>query len=364
MNILIFYRNLDNGGVQRMMVNFANHMVSKSFNVTILLLYKEGHFLSLLDPKIKVQVLDTKQKSFLTSYKGFLKKGNFDIVFTATMVLNIVTIIAAKLARVKTKIIISERSNTFKEFKEGKFKPYKFGFFLIPIFYRFADTIVAVSKGVAIDLKKIALVGSEKIKVIYNPAFDIKNQYQVEEAVADDWLNDSQIPVVIGAGRFVHQKNFSLLVEAVYHLKKRIDVRLIIIGDGEQRADLQKLIADLEIQNAVKLENFKINPIAWISKADVFVLSSLWEGFGNILVDALAAQTTIVSTDCKSGPAEILGDGKYGYLVNSFNAIDLADKIEYAINNPIDKKLLLDRAMTFEKQNVMVQYENLIHELM
>jgi glycosyltransferase involved in cell wall biosynthesis len=106
-----------------------------------------------------------------------------------------------------------------------------------------------------------------------------------------------------------------------------------------------------------------MNPIAWISKADVFALPSLWEGFGNIVVDALAARTTIVSTNCKSGPAEILDNGKYGYLLSSFDPEEMASKIKEALHNPTDKKLLQSRAELFEKNYIMLQYEGLIKEV-
>lgn len=359
MKILIFYRSLRQGGVQRMMVNFANHMHAQGASVTLLLISKEGEFLPLVNPEIEIRKIDQK-KNHLFALRDELKTGRYDSMFTATPPLNILSILAQKLSGMRTKVVISERSDTMREFRDGGLQPYKLSFLLIPFTYRFAHAIVAVSKGVATGLQKFAWINDEKINVIYNPAFDSSLQYQLAESVDEPWLMIKDVPVILSAGRLAEQKNFPLLLNALNILKnKGSSFRLIIIGDGPLRNPLQEMILKLGLTNHVKMVGFKINPIAWISKSDVFVMSSAWEGFGNILVDALAAGTTIVSTDCPSGPSEILADGKYGYLTSVSDPLQMAEKIEYAFNNPIPKPLLLERAKSFERSLIMKQYESL-----
>ncbi|MCF2504703.1 glycosyltransferase [Dyadobacter sp. CY107] len=364
MKILIFYRNLRQGGVQRMMVNFANHMIETGSEVTLLLISREGEFLSLVKPNVKIKTLEANGKNYLKALVAELKYGRYDSMFTATPTLNTLSILSQKLSGTRTRVIISERSDTTREFLDGGIKTYKLSFLLIPLLYRFAHAIVAVSKGVASGLGKFAWLDEKKIHVIYNPAFDSSQQYQLHEPVDEPWLEKKETQVVISAGRLTEQKNFPLLFNAVKLIKERgISLRLIIIGDGPLRVSLQNLIDDLGLTENVKMVGFKINPIAWISKSDVFVMSSAWEGFGNILVDALASGTTIVSTACKSGPAEILADGKYGYLTSVSDPNEMADKILYALAHPMPQSELLERAKSFERSTIMRKYESLFAEI-
>lgn len=365
MEILIFYRSLNQGGVQRMMVNFANHLANAGNSVTLLLIRKEGEFLDLVDSKINVVALNNDSYlSILPTLINILNKNSFDILFTATPSLNIMSILGVRLSSSKTKVIISERSSTIKELMGTKFGLYKLSFLLVPIFYRFAHAIVAVSKGVADDLAKFALLDRDRIIVIYNPAYDESAKDIYKDPSLDSWFMTENIPVVISAGRLSEQKNFKLLVDAVSILSKKREIRLIILGEGPLKAELQNQINQLGLTAHIKLLGFKINPISWIYQSDLFVLSSLWEGFGNILVDALSAGKTIVSTNCKSGPAEILENGKFGYLLDSFEANDMAQLIDYALDNLIDSEVLIQRAENFSKSNIMKSYTSLIETLL
>jgi len=369
MHLLLFYRSLKQGGVQRMMLNLANHMVAKGHCVTILLFRREGPFLELLDKRVNVIGIESDSFYFILKYLiRLLKSKSYDLLFSATPGLNIAAIIANMIAKVNTKVVISERSNTIKEFSGSKFGPYKLSFFLIPILYRFANAILTVSEGVKRDLIKISFVKNEKVDVVYNPAFESNFQEQLDNEVNHEWFQkdrkENQIPVVIGAGRLHYQKNFELLIQSIVLLNKRRPVRLIIIGEGEEYQKLQDLIVSLDATSFIRLEGFQINPISWIGRSNVFVLSSRWEGFGNILVDALAAQTTIVTTDCKSGPAEIIEGGKYGYLLKREDAEEMSQIIELAIENPMNKELLLNRARFFDKETAMLRYEKIFNNLL
>jgi glycosyltransferase involved in cell wall biosynthesis len=364
MKILIFYRNLEQGGVQRMMVNLVNYLTKEGHEVTLLLIHQKGKFLELIEPQVPIITFKSKGYiSLLPQLIRVLKDNHFNVLFTATPSLNNIAILAKLLSFRSTKVVISERTDPIEEFKGTPFGIYKLSFFLIPVLYRFSNRIVAVSKGVGQTIAKIALINHKKVEVIYNPAYDEKNLLQIQNNVDDNWLNNSSIPVIIAAGRLTNQKNFDLLIRAFKILNSRRNARLLILGEGELKEELTHLVKSLDIVDSVRFAGFQMHPISWISKAKVFVLSSLWEGFGNVLIDALTAQATIVSTNCKSGPIEILDYGKYGYMVNSFDEKEMADVIEKAIDSPIPKDLLLQRARMFSQKEIGTKYIKLFKEL-
>lgn len=364
MKILLMYRDLTHGGVQKIMVYVANYFAGCGYDVTLLVGEAKGPYLNLLSSDVKVISINTKNRYSLCKHLiTLLRHHKPDILFTGVPSFNLIAIIAKYISLTNTKVIISEHSNTFKEFSKSKNFSYKLSFLLIPFLYRFSDAIIAVSKGVAKDLSKFSFIPCDSIKTIYNPAYS-KSIAQVSKfEVNEDWFEYKDCPVIIGVGRLTEQKDFSTLLDAIYTLRKTRNVKLIIVGDGPMYADLQMKIDSYGLNAYVKLVGFKENPISWINKADVFVLSSKWEGFGNILVEALAAGTTIVSTDCKSGPSEILKGGQLGYLVPTCDVKAMSEKIAYAIDNPISKAVLTNAAEEYDEDFIMKEYESLFLSL-
>ncbi len=364
MNVLIFYMKLDQGGVQRMIVNVANYLASKKYHVSIYLVKKEGQYLTMLDPKIQVIGIEDHSKiSLIKVLYKVIRANKIDIVFTAVSHFNLIAILLKILTRSKkTKFVISERSNTFKEFFRNPFSFeliwFKLGFFLIPIFYRLADHIIAVSNGVAKDLSKIALLPLNRITIIHNPAFSKDLVLQSKQQVIHPWINNKDHLLVIAVGRLSAQKDFSTLIKSFKYVTQKINAKLLILGDGPLENRLHMLINKLHLNDSVNLIGFQPNPVSWIDKSNLFVLSSKWEGFGNVIVEALATGKTVVSTNCKSGPSEILEDGRYGYLTGVNKPYELANTIIQALENPMCPKLLLGRATEFDIDLVMSKYED------
>lgn len=354
------YRDLTHGGVQKIMVYVANYFARHGYETTLLIGETKGPYLDLINPNVKIYSVGTKNR--LTLIKQLilmLRADKPDILFTGVPSFNMIAIVAKILTLSATKVIISEHSNTYKEFSKSTLSPYKLSFLLIPFIYRFSDSIIAVSNGVARDLSKFAFLPLKNINTIYNPASSKSIINASSLTVAENWFQNKEYPVIIGAGRLTIQKDFGTLIDAVYHLHKTRVVRLIIVGNGPMYSELQEKIDSYNLNEFVKLVGFKENPVSWINKADVFVLSSKWEGFGNILVEALAAGTTIVSTDCKSGPSEILKDGKLGYLVPESNHIAMAETINYALDHKMPRKLLIEAAEQYDEECIMKEYEKL-----
>jgi glycosyltransferase involved in cell wall biosynthesis len=175
----------------------------------------------------------------------------------------------------------------------------------------------------------------------------------MEEPVEEDWLIRKTVPVIIAAGRLAPWKGFSDLIYAIRELSLRRHIRLLILGDGPLRVELSALIVDLGLQDMVKLLGYVNNPLKFFKRADVFALSSYVEGLPNVLVEAMMCGLTPVSTDCPTGPREVLQDGKFGYLVPVSNPTALAAGIEMALNHPISKRLLDQAIRPFEESEVI-----------
>jgi len=182
------------------------------------------------------------------------------------------------------------------------------------LFYPWADGIVSVSHGVAKDLIDLTEINSGKIEVIYNPVITPELTEKAKEPVEHPWFAPGEPPVILGVGRLVAQKDFSTLIHAFAKVRKIRPARLMILGNGREEEKLQALVKDLGIEKDVAWVGFVDNPFAYMKRATVFALSSAWEGLPTVLIEALAVGIPVVSTDCPSGPAEILNAGKYGEL--------------------------------------------------
>jgi glycosyltransferase involved in cell wall biosynthesis len=363
MKIGFFYRELDQGGIQRMIIDCANYFASKGVDVSVVLMKPSEDYHELLHKAVKILYFESiRQIDLYRSLSNILKREKFDLLYSATPALNIFSIVTKLLSRTTTKIVISEHNNTLVFFKNMKLTLSKLTYLSIPVLYRFADAIVAVSAGLGKSLQKIALINTDKIDVIHNPAYSPILEGQLKMVVDHEWFKDADVPVIITVGRLTEAKNHRLLLNAMALLLKRKKVRLIIIGEGHLRSALTAHIDQLNISDSVRLEGFRQNPVSWISQADLFVLSSDYEGFGIVLVEALAAGTTIVSTDCDYGPEEILGD-QFGYLVPVNDAAALANKIEFALDHPISKDLLMERARDFSVERIMMKYNKLFTDV-
>jgi glycosyltransferase involved in cell wall biosynthesis len=207
------------------------------------------------------------------------------------------------------------------------------------IFYPWADGIVTVSQGVAKDLAQITGLPLERIRVIYNPVITPELREQTKETTDHPWFAPGEPPVVLGAGRLVEQKDFPTLIRAFAQVRRVRPARLIILGSGREQKRLEALVQDLSIEEDVGWLGFVKNPFAYMAHSAVFVLSSAWEGLPTVLIEAMAAGASVVSTNCESGPAEILDNGKYGSLVAVGNSEAMAEAILNVLSStskPVD----------------------------
>lgn len=194
--------------------------------------------------------------------------------------------------------------------------------------YPAADGLITTSRGVADNLTKHAGLGGLTIEVIPTGVITPDILRQAEEPVSHPWLAaDRDRPVAVGVGRLAAQKDFPTLLRAFARVRDAVPARLLILGEGPERVHLEELARELGVAGDVALPGFVENPYAWMRKADVFVLSSAWEGFGNVVAEALGLGVPVVTTDCPSGPAEIVGYGRYGSIAPVGDPTALAEAV-------------------------------------
>jgi glycosyltransferase involved in cell wall biosynthesis len=210
-----------------------------------------------------------------------------------------------------------------------------------------AEGLIAVSRGVADDLVATTGVDRARVRVAYNPIVDASMAARAGEPAVHPWFVSGGQPVLLGVGRLTGQKDFATLISAFALVHERRPCRLLIIGEGEERERLAAMAESLGVQGVLDLAGFQPNPLPFMREARLLVMSSRWEGFGNVLVEALYCGTPVVSTDCPHGPREVLADGHFGRLVPVGDPRALADAIVESLDEEPDPRRLRAHAETF-----------------
>ncbi|MDD5634183.1 MAG: glycosyltransferase [Candidatus Omnitrophica bacterium] len=317
--ILFVILSMAGGGAERTAALLLNKIDRKKFLPKLVIFKKEGSYLE--DVAGDVEVIDLKKRGRLDFFRlifklrSVMKSENPDAVFSLTDYPNIVMVLASMLVKKKFKTIISERNN-----HRGYLNAMRFKFIrkaLVAFTYKRADSIVVISEGIKKALVEDFSLEPAKIKVIYNP-FDIEKIKDLSRQNVRHPFFDKDVPkrsVIIAAGRLTGQKNHEILIKAFKIVREDFPAYLVILGEGELKGHLEDTVKRLGIKEYVDFAGFKKNPYPWMKEADIFVMSSDWEGFGNVLVEAMVCGTAVISTDCQSGPNEIIENGVNGILV-------------------------------------------------
>ena len=234
---------------------------------------------------------------------------------------------------------------------------------LLNVGYRFADRVVAVSHGVADDLAETTGLPRDRVLVVGNPVVTPEVRSKAEQPATHPWLLDPDgPPVILGVGRLSPQKNFALLLRAFAQVRSERDARLLILGEGPKRAELEKLAKELDISKDLSMPGFVDNPYAEMAAADVFALSSEYEGLPTVLIEALFCDTPVVSTDCKAGPRQILDDGVHGKLV----PVGDLDALVTALHGVLDERDQAGRQTgweQFSEEVIIAEYTDLVNSI-
>lgn len=359
--IAIFLPFLHKGGVERAMLNLAQGFVQRGIRVDLVLATKaEGPYVSQIPSQVRV--IELKASTPILSFPGlvrYLRRRRPQAVLSGLTPANLVAVWARRVpAMKKTKVIIRvEIAVGIRESTtplRARLRP-----FVYKAFYPWADTIVAVSRGVAKDLLRFG-IPKTKIGQIYNPVVNSEMNERAKEPVEHPWFAPDTPPVILGVGRLHKQKDFATLIRAFALVRKARPAHLVILGEGEERPHLETLVRNLGLDSEVDLPGFVDNPYKYMARANVFALSSVYEGFGNVIAEALALGIPVVSTDCPSGPAEILEDGKWGILVPPRDPQALAKAILEALDKYWDREALCRRAQAFSVDTIVSQYMEVI----
>ncbi len=361
--VALFIPSLYGGGVRRVMVNLARGLVREGLPVDMVLTRAEGPYLSQLPPQVRVVDLKSRRVGLaVPALIRYLRRTRPGALLSAMEHANLAALIAKVLSGVPVRVVVSVHAMYSQEVE---LFPHRRNRALIPFLvrrlYPRASQVVAVSESVAADLAEAAGLPRGKIQVIFNPVVTPRLREQLQEPLDHPWFDHGEPPVILSAGRLTEEKDFPSLIRAFHLLHLRRPARLIILGEGPQREVLEQLICNLELDGHVQLPGFVPNPYPYMARAAVFVLSSRREGFGNVLVEALAAGVPVVSTDCPGGPAEILEQGRYGRLVPVGDVDRLAEAILETLNHPPDPQLLRLRAEDFSIEQILPLYRGVLH---
>lgn len=316
--IALFLRYLGGGGAEVAMVNVARGLVEQGLKVDFVLSQAGGPHQWKVPPEVRI--VDLGNSGILASLTGlmrYLRREKPVALLSALHFNNEIAVAAKRLSGVSTRVVVCEQNTLSQRARNETRLAKRQTPLLARLFYPWADGIVAVSQGVAKDLTEITNLPLERMQVIYNPAVTPELAKKAEAPLDHPWFRKGEPPVILGVGKLEAQKDFPTLIRAFAQVRQVQPVRLMILGWGpeENRLELEALVRELGLEEDVALPGYVENPYAYMAGAAVFALSSRWEGFGNVIVEALAVGTPVVSTNCESGPTEILDHGKYGSLV-------------------------------------------------
>lgn len=354
------------GGAARTMLNIINNLDRTKFEPILVTLNYDGTYESMVSDDVKFIKLDTKRLSrSVFRLAKIIRREKVDVVFSTIPRVNTIAIIANLLSFSKARNVVREADNLGGSFSEN-IKLLGFG-----IIYKFSAQIVSLSIGVKENLVNRYKINPKDIEVIYNP-IDIDHiQTCMAEGEIDDnfsvLFNDDK-KVIITAGRLVEQKDQQTLIRAFAQVRKQKESRLILLGEGELKPVLIQLTKDLGIEKDVHFIGFQQNPYVYFKKSDLFVLSSKHEGFSHVIAEALATGTPVVSTDCKSGPREVLMNGTYGALCEVGDVKELSNHMlqilslaNHELNDIIVKGY--ERAEAFNAHDIVRQYEDVFFKV-
>jgi glycosyltransferase involved in cell wall biosynthesis len=333
--IAFFLPSVRGGGAQRVIVNLVQGITERGWPVDLVLTVAEGAFLDQLPPAVRL--VDLRAGRLIRSIgplAGYLRRERPRVLVSSMSHANLIALWAARLARRRTPVIVTVHNTMSQSAGQVGGGGGALERRLLRAFYPWAAGVVAVSGGAADDLVRTSGLPRDRVRVVYNPVITPAILALARQPPDHSWYALEAPPVVLGVGRLTRQKDFSTLVRAFAEVRKHRAARLIILGEGEDRPVLEALTRQLGVAEDVALPGFRDNAMAYMARSAVFVLSSAWEGLPTVLIEALAAGTRVVSTDCPSGPREILQGGRLGALVPVGDAPALAAAICGALARP------------------------------
>jgi glycosyltransferase involved in cell wall biosynthesis len=360
-DIALLIPDLRGGGAERVAINLAKEFATLGASVEFVLMRREGEFLYEVDDRMRIVDLGAGRiRGALVPLVSYLRTARPRALIAFMWPLTLVAVVARVLGRAPTRLLVTEHTTLSASAElTSKVSPW-IVFRSIGWLYPLADRIVTVSRGAADDMASHARLDRRAVSVVYNPITGAAGKARTGGASPDVERWSSAPFRAIAIGTMKEQKRFDRLLEAFCLLRARVPAQLLILGDGPLRASLVRRAAELGVTSAVTMPGFVPDPAPYLRRAHLFVLSSAWEGFGNVIVEALSEGVPVVSTDCPSGPREILADGRFGRLVPVDDAPALAAAMDAALSEVPDREALRARAAEFSVARAAEQYLRLM----
>jgi glycosyltransferase involved in cell wall biosynthesis len=355
--------DLRGGGAEKMMVRLANQLSANGDNVHLVLTAEGGVNKKFVNENVKLVELGCERTlSSSGKLRKTLKAIEPDAILSVLTHINVIAGITCFSLGWQNKLSVSER-NAFSLDRSLKTdRVMKLVYFIAPFIYQLLPKpVIAVSKGVADDLLEHTMVKRKNVTTASNPVITDETIEASKSAPQHEWIINSDIPVLLSIGRLSHQKGFDLLLKAFSLVQSEIKCRLIIYGEGELREDLVEQVNELSLSEVVSFPGYIANPIAEMKAADLYILSSRFEGSPNAIVEAMSVNTPVIAFDCPHGPKEILRDGTVAPLVEYLNVDALAKAIVTTLKEkkPVDYTQDVAR---FSSANSANEYRRLLLE--
>jgi glycosyltransferase involved in cell wall biosynthesis len=360
MNITILLPNLRSGGAERVSLDLAIAFKNFGHDVEFCLMSAEGEYLAEAERCFKVVNLNVaKFREVPLALRRYLVGLHPDVLIANMWPLTTAAVVGSFFSSKRIKLLLVDHCSLDRQYANLGWRHDLIRHISIRATYPFADHLAGVSEGVAAEIASYAGIKSEDVAVLHNsiPQRQIINEHMLRVAEAKWGCPPGER--ILTVGRLKDQKNHSLLLRAMA-LLPRIDARLMIVGSGQNETVLRALALELGISDRIIFAGFHSDPSPFYATANLFVLSSNYEGFGNVIVEAMSFGLPVVSTDCPFGPAEILEEGRWGQLVPVGNAEALASAIDIALERPADHQALVRRAAAFAPEIAARRYLELI----
>ncbi|MGH1403799.1 MAG: glycosyltransferase [Alphaproteobacteria bacterium] len=365
MHVAFLLSDLKGGGAQKMVINLANWFAGQGHKSELVLVNDEGDYKGLIADNVIVRNLD-KPRTFqaIPALARYLKGENPDILFSALYHVNVAAVLGKTLSGTKTKLVISERNYMTRSLGDYSVHTRLLWRFLMRFFYPFSNHIVGISNGVCDDLKgRLPTTSHKKIQTIYNPVVTAEFEDSVAKKVERVFPDHSSLKLIT-SGRLVPQKDYPTLLKSfALYLEKDPQAHLVILGDGALKEELKSLSDTLGVRDNITFKGFVDEPLAHIKQADIFIMTSAWEGFCNVIVEALYCGLKVISTDCPAGPAEILEDGEYGMLCPVGDSRAIAHAIEECAKEDLAPETQKERALHFHVDKIGTRFLKKFEEL-
>lgn len=350
--IAIFVSTSGHSGVDRAMQHLIPALARRGYAVDLLKVRRHGPNLAEVPDHVRVIDLGSRHTyTCLPAIVRYLRRERPAAMLADKDRVNRTALLARAIARVPTRLVLSSGTTISIDLAHrGAFERWLQRTSMGRL-YPFADRVIVTSRGVADDMAAYTGLAREHIEVVPSPVVPDALLHTAQPRPAHPWFHDDGPPIVLSVGELGPRKGYDTLLRAFARLHRERPCRLLILGRGRQRDELERLAAELGIAEAVAFAGFQPDPFAFMAHADLFAFASRWEGLGFVLIEALAMGTPVVSTDCPSGPREILADGRYGALVPVDDADALAAAMAETLDHPADAADLRQAALPYTIEN-------------